>query len=137
MSKKIIRKPLIAAIGAAIITSLSGVPMANADSNPFAATQLSSGYMVADSHGGGGDMKEMGEGKCGEKEMGKGKEGKCGAMGKAKSEGKCGEGKCGGDKKAKKEGKCGEGKCGGDMKAKEGKCGGDKKGKEGKCGGDM
>ena len=89
MSKKIIQKPLTAAIGAVIITSLSGMPIANADSNPFAATQLSSGYMVADS--------KM-EGKCGE--------GKCGGkkQEKAAEEGKCGEGKCGSDKKVKKEG---------------------------------
>lgn len=105
MAKKLIQKPLIAAIGAAVITSLSAMPVANADSNPFAANQLSSGYMVADM------------------------EGKCGGDKKAAKEGKCGEGKCGGDKKA------GEGKCGGDKKASEGKCGGEKKAaKEGKCG---
>ena len=154
MSKKLIQKPLAAAIGAAFVTSLSGAPMANASENPFSATQLSSGYMVADSHM---------EGKCGE--------GKCGGKPAAKAmEGKCGEGKCGGmkmmdadgDGKVTKaefmagheklfsrkdknndgvidagemkmmEGKCGEGKCGGAKpaaKAMEGKCG------EGKCGG--
>ncbi|MCK4951345.1 MAG: hypothetical protein KAS48_05965 [Gammaproteobacteria bacterium] len=118
MTKKLIQKPLNAAIGAAIITSLSGAPLANADSNPFAANQLSSGYMVADM------------------------EGKCGGEKKVEKEGKCGEGKCGGEKKVEKEGKCGEGKCGGSMmkeekSMKEGKCGGEKKSKEGKCGGSM
>jgi len=113
MSQKVIKKPLAIALGAAFVTSLAGTPVANAAENPFAMSELSSGYVVA----------EMEEGKCGE--------GKCGGD-KTKEEGKCGEGKCGGDK-AKAEGKCGgdkameegkkmeEGKCG------EGKCGGDKK----------
>ena len=105
-------KPLVAALGAAFLAT-SVVPMASADVNPFAATQLSSGYDLANYGKGEG---KCGEGKCGGK---KGKEGKCG-------EGKCGEGKCGEGKKGK-EGKCGEGKCGG-KKGKEGKCG------EGKCG---
>ena len=109
MSNKTVKNPLALALGAAFVTSLAGASVANAAENPFSMTELSSGYMVADSH----------EGKCGE--------GKCGGEKKAK-EGKCGEGKCGGEKKAM-EGKCGEGKCGGEKKAKEGKCG------EGKCGG--
>jgi uncharacterized low-complexity protein len=105
--------PLAVALGTTFAISLSASPIVNAADNPFSATQLSNGYMVADAH----------EGKCGE--------GKCGD--KKKEEGKCGEGKCG-DKKAegscgdkKEEGKCGEGKCG-DKKKEEGKCG------EGKCG---
>ena len=108
MSQKITLKPLTLALGAAFVTSLAGTPVANAAENPFAMSDLSSGYMVADSH------------MDADKKM---------------EEGKCGEGKCGGDK-AKKEGKCGEGKCGGDKKMEEGKCGGDKKMEEGKCGGD-
>ena len=114
MSQKVTKKPLAIALGAAFVTSLAGTPVANAAENPFAMSELSSGYVVA----------EMEEGKCGE--------GKCGGD-KAKKEGKCGEGmsgdkamkegKCGGDQaetmategadKGKKEGKCGEGKCGG------------------------
>jgi len=116
MSQKSIKNPLAIALGAAFVTSLAGTPVANAAENPFAMSDLSSGYVVA----------EMEEGKCGE--------GKCGGD-KTEKEGKCGEGKCGGDK-AKAEGKCGgenktmeEGKCGGDKTKKEGKCG------EGKCGG--
>ena len=98
MSKTSTLKPLAVAMGAAFVTSLATSPVANAAENPFAMSELSSGYMVADSHM---------EGKCGE--------GKCGGeKAKATKEGKCGEGKCGGDKaKAAKEGKCGEGKCGG------------------------
>ena len=110
MSQKSTKKPLAIALGAAFITSLAAAPAANAAENPFAMSELSSGYMVA----------EMAEGKCGEGKMDK--EGKCGE-GKMDKEGKCGEGKCGGDKagaeggdKAKAEGKCGEGKCGGEKK---------------------
>ena len=100
MSQESIKKPLAIALGAAFVTTLAATPVANAADNPFAMSELSSGYMVA----------EMAEGKCGE--------GKCGgdkakAEAKSTAEGKCGEGKCGGEKKAT-EGKCGEGKCGGD-----------------------
>ena len=110
MSQKSIKNPLAIALGAAFVTSLAGTQVANAAENPFAMSDLSSGYVVA----------EMEEGKCGE--------GKCGGD-KTEKEGKCGgdkakaEGKCGGDKatatedKATEdkatEGKCGEGKCGG------------------------
>ena len=92
-------KPLITAVGAAMLTSAALAPMASAVENPFSATPLTAGYNVADGHA---------EGKCGE--------GKCGGGHSKDKEGKCGEGKCGGESKAK-EGKCGEGKCG------EGKCG--------------
>ena len=96
MSQKVIKKPLAIALGAAFVTSLAGTPVANAAENPFAMSDLSSGYVVA----------EMEEGKCGGDKTKK--EGKCGgdkaeAMAtegadKAKAEGKCGEGKCGGSK---------------------------------------
>ena len=110
MSNKTTIKPLAIAVGTVFITTLASATAANATENPFAMTELSSGYMVADTA----------EGKCGEGKM---EEGKCGGDKKA-AEGKCGEGKmeegkCGGDKKAAesadkaKEGKCGEGKCGG------------------------
>jgi uncharacterized low-complexity protein len=88
MSDKSTIKPLALAAGAAFITSLASTTVANAAENPFAMSELSSGYMVADAA----------EGKCGE--------GKCGGEKKATEEGKCGEG-------MKKEG---EGKCGGDKK---------------------
>jgi uncharacterized low-complexity protein len=94
--------PLAATLGAAVVASVMSAPVMAAE-NPFAAKELSGGYMqLAGDHGKGAEGK-CGEGKCGE--------GKCG-------EGKCGEGKCGGDKDGDKgdkggEGKCGEGKCGG------------------------
>jgi uncharacterized low-complexity protein len=99
------RKPLAAALGAAFLATAVS-PVVSADTNPFAANQLSGGYDLV-------SYDKHGEGKCGDKKA----EGKCGDK---KAEGKCGEGKCG-EKKA--EGKCGEGKCG-EKKAKaEGKCG--------------
>ena len=110
------KTPLALAIGTAFAASLAASNIANAapnSSNPFAMSELNSGYMqVAGSH--------MKEGKCGE--------GKCGGAKKDTKEGKCGEGKCGGSKSST-EGKCGEGKCGGSKSSTEGKCG------EGKCGG--
>ena len=82
------KTPLALAIGTAFVASLAASGIANAapnSSNPFAMSELNSGYMqVADSH--------MQEGKCGGD--------------KTTKEGKCGEGKCGGDK-GTKEGKCG------------------------------
>ena len=97
MSQNSTKKPLAIALGAAFVTSLAATPVANAAENPFAMSELTSGYMVA----------EMAEGKCGE--------GKCGGD-KAKAEGKCGGDKAAAEGKAMGEGKCGEGKCGGDKK---------------------
>jgi uncharacterized low-complexity protein len=124
MSEKNTMKPLALALGAAFVTSLASIPVANAAENPFAMSELSSGYMVAENQMEGGD-KAKAEGKCGEGKCGANKaEGEGGAE-KAKAEGKCGEGKCGGANKAegeggaektKAEGKCGEGKCGGEKK---------------------
>jgi len=102
MSNKNKLSPLAIALGTTFAISLSTSPILNAADNPFAATQLSNGYMVAD-HGGDGEGK-CGEGKCGDK---KDAEGNCGD--KKDGEGNCGD-KKDGDKKA--EGKCGEGKCG-------------------------
>jgi uncharacterized low-complexity protein len=87
-----IKKQLITGITLAL-TAVSGIAQAN--ENPFAATQLTTGYQVAQA-----DTKSA-EGKCGAKETdGKKAEGKCGAKetDSKKAEGKCGEGKCG-DKK--------------------------------------
>jgi uncharacterized low-complexity protein len=120
MTQKSSIKPLAFALGAAFATGLSAPAVVNAADNPFAMTELSSGYLVVAAT-----------------------EGKCGGSMKAKSdaEAKCGANKTG-DKTAR-EGKCGEGKCGankaGKKAATEGKCGGSKPSvkaaKEGKCGG--
>ena len=108
MSKETkILKPLSIAIGATFAVSMAASNIASAapaGDNPFAMSELESGYMQV-----AGKEGKCGEGKCGEgkKADSKKKDGKCG-------EGKCGEGKCGEGKKkeGKKEGKCGEGKCG-------------------------
>ena len=94
MSQKTIKSAAI--VGAAFVGSLATFSVANANENPFSATQLDSGYMQL--------AEADKEGKCGE--------GKCGGDMK---DGKDMEGKCGGDKEGSKdmEGKCGEGKCGG------------------------
>jgi uncharacterized low-complexity protein len=114
------------AASAALTAGLALSPtLVNADTNPFASAELSSGYM------------QLAEGKCGG-EMKGDHEAKCGGEMKDKAEsmkeGKCGEAKCGGEMKEKaekmKEGKCGEAKCGADKKEAEGKCG------EAKCGAD-
>lgn len=110
------KTPLALAIGTAFAASLATSSIANAapsSSNPFAMSDMSSGYMqVADAKEGKcGGAKPAQEGKCGE--------GKCGG---AKEMEKNMEGKCGGAK-ATKEGKCGEGKCGGAKPTQEGKCG--------------
>ena len=110
MTRKSNLKPVAAAVGAALVGSLSAVNLASAADNPFGASPLQGGYMqLASSHEGekeqAGEGKEMKEGKCGE--------GKCGGDMKMK------EGESGEDK-AMKEGKCGEGKCGGNMEEKKG-----------------
>lgn len=107
------------AASAALSAGLMLSPMmASADTNPFASTELSSGYM------------QLAEGGCGaNKEAKKDTEAKCGAN-KAASHA---------DKTAKK-GKHGEAKCGAEMKEKmkhgEAKHGAEKKEKmkEGSCG---
>ena len=60
MSKKTAIKPLAVALGTVFTVSLANIAITHAAENPFAMSELSSGYMVA----------EMAEGKCGE--------GKCG-----------------------------------------------------------
>jgi uncharacterized low-complexity protein len=103
MWKKTVKTPLAAAIGAAFVTSLAGASAANANADPFAMTPLASGYsLVADNM----------EGKCGNPEMAKAQEGKCGASEKETSVTKGGEGKCGSQEKQNATRKGSEGKCG-------------------------
>ena len=104
MSKKFDKKPLAIAIGTAMAGSLSAVSTANADTNPFGMSELSSGYMQV-------AQAEM---KCGE--------GKCGGEKMKEQMKKAGEGKCAGTKPAESKEKSKEGKCGG-AKTEEAKCG--------------
>lgn len=122
MIQKTSIKPLAFALGAAFVTTLSAPAVVSAADNPFAMTELSSGYLVTAAAEGkcGGSMKTRSdtEAKCGANKAGD----------KTAKEGKCGEGKCGANKAAKKaatEGKCGASKTA-DKAAKEGKCGGNK-----------
>ncbi len=106
---------LVAGTAFAATLAASNVSAASMSDNPFAMSELKSGYQLADAK----------EGKCGEAKCGANKiktkeqEGKCGDAKKATKEGQCGEGK----KKAVKEGQCGEGK---KKVEKEGQCGGKK-----------
>ncbi len=145
--KKFNKTPLATAMGTAIVSAFTTTAV-NAESNPFAMSELSDGYMqVAQSDNAAGytvkpwgkkaTEASCGEGKCGSMmdgdKMKKGMESVCGAMMKGK------EGSCGETKKTT-EGKCGEGKCGSMMdgskmkKGMESACGAMMKGKEGACG---
>ena len=148
--KKMSKTPLAAAMGTALVSSLSA-SSAQAESNPFAMSELENGYMqLAEANTGytvkpysGSKMKKeaaCGEGQCGAMmengKMKKGMENSCGAMMKGK-EGACGMGET---KPKNTEGKCGEGKCASMMengkmkKGMENSCGAMMKGKEGACG---
>ena len=77
---KFTNKPVAMAVGAAFFAS-AAPQLVNADTNPFSATPLNSGYDLAN-HAGHPEGK-CGEGSCGDEE------------GKGDQEGKCGEGTCG------------------------------------------
>jgi len=122
--KKMNKTPLAAAMGAALISSFAAMP-ANAETNPFGMTELSSGYMqlaemkCGASMGMGDAAKKTAEGACAGSATGAKKaDGSCGAMMK---DGKMKPGM--------------EKSCGAMMKGKEGACGMAKdKAKEGSCG---
>ena len=85
--------PLALALGATALGGVLAGPAALAADDPFRITELSRGYMVADSHG---DATEGEEEPCPRDGDDADADGDA-----APAEGKCGEGKCG-------EGKCGE-----------------------------
>jgi uncharacterized low-complexity protein len=101
------RKSIIAAVGGAFATSLATTPALGAAHNPFAATSLGSGYMVAEAEM-PADAAASDDGKM--------------------KDGKCAAGKCGSSMKKKKA----KAKADAESKAKEGNCGSEK-GKEGSC----
>jgi uncharacterized low-complexity protein len=94
----------ITTIGTALASSFA-VTAVNAESNPFAMTELNSGYMQL------AQSDKAGEMKCGSK------------MKMDKSEAACGEGKCGSMMENGKMKKGLEQACGAMMKGKEGACG--------------
>ena len=105
-------KPITLAIGTAFITGLAAIPAVQADTNPFSATALAGGYMVAEkaTEGECGANKKAREAECGANKAGqKVNEAECGANKKA-TEGECGANKA--QPKPVQEAKCGEAKCG-------------------------
>jgi hypothetical protein len=123
--KKINKTPLAAAMGAALISTFAAMP-ANAETSPFAMTEMSSGYM------------QLAEMKCGASMAGMAKpkaaEGAC--AGSKTEAGKKADGSCGSMMKDGKMKPGMEKSCGAMMKGKEGACGmaKDKAAKEGSCG---
>lgn len=115
--KKSNKTSLVIAVGS-FVTGLTSTQIqaqpesyTDLDSNPFALSELSSGYMqTAESDSAKDGKMKMKDGACGE--------GKCGSSMMKGSEEKTAEGKCAGNKPMPKmdkkdmEGKCGEGKCG-------------------------
>lgn len=94
--KKTNKTPLALAVGGTLVTGLTSTAIqadlqTELDANPFALTELSTGYMQtaeADSEK-DANMKMMKDGSCGE--------GKCGGAMKKGSEEKTTEGKCAGN----------------------------------------
>ena len=113
MSKTSTIKSLSLAVGTAFVAGIATAPAVQADVNPFAATTLSSGYMLADkgAEGNCGAKKPVTEAECGANKAKQAKEAECGAN-KAKQvkEAECGANKA--KPKPIKEAKCGEAKCG-------------------------
>ena len=107
-------KPNLIAMSTIVATSAFTSQLASAEDNPFKTTELSSGYMVADSHGGKHHkMKKMdtdGDGSVSKDEFMAYMEKKF-----AKKD-KNGDGVLSADEmkrmKKHRDGKCGEGKCG-------------------------
>ncbi len=118
--KKTSKTPFAIALGSTIVSGLAATAVQadntiNADSNPFALTELSAGYLqTAQSDGDNGGSMKMKDGACGE--------GKCGSSMMPSNQEKAAEGKCAGNKpmpsspKKDMSEKSGEGKCGGAMK---------------------
>lgn len=114
MSKQTIKPVTLVAniAGIALAATLAATP-AQADTNPFAMSALTSGYMMADAKGTEGQCganKGVSEAECGaNKAAKKASEGECGAN-KKPAEGECGASKA--MPKPVVEAKCGEAKCG-------------------------
>jgi len=123
--KKFNKKPLTLAMGTTAVISGFAANV-NAESNPFAMSELSSGYMVAEvsnktSHGAcGGNVADANGKRITNDNKGSSKKT---APKTKKAEGSCGEGMCGGMMEGGKMKKGMEGMCGEMMKGKEGMCG--------------
>lgn len=116
--KKFKKAPLAVAMGTAVISSFAA--NVQAEGNPFALSELSSGYMVADA--------KSSQGACGSNVSdGNGNPvttaKKTATNAAKKTEGSCGEGMCGGMMSGGKMKPGMEQKCGAMMKGHEGSCG--------------
>lgn len=126
--KKINKSPLAAAMGAAFISTLAASP-ANAETNPFGLSELSSGYMqVAAAEmacGANMDMtkSKAPEGACAGKPTKAADKPAAAPAAKPAAEGSCGEGMCGGMMQGDKMKSGMEHSCGAMMKGKDGACG--------------
>ncbi len=101
--KKSNKMPLAAAVGTAVVATFAANAV-KAESNPFAMSELSNGYMqIAESDHSGYTVKAFSQ--------------------KTKKEAACGEGKCGAMMNGDKMKKGMENACGAMMKGKEGSCG--------------
>jgi uncharacterized low-complexity protein len=111
MSKKFNRTALSIAVGTSLAAVIAGTSFASTEQNPFALTELSSGYRLADAgmaEGKCGSDKTKEEARCGANKAKNAHDAKCGSDKKKMSE----EAKCGTKKKKVVEAKCGEAKCG-------------------------
>lgn len=127
--KKFTKTPLAVTMGTAV---LSGVAAgAHADSNPFALTELTEGYMqvaagynAKDAHGAcGSNAMDSNGNKVADSKGGAKKEAGKHAPAAKKAEGSCGEGMCGGMMSGGKMKPGMEHSCGAMMKGHEGSCG--------------
>ena len=113
--KKNHKTPFAIALTASVASMSANIAQAES-SNPFALSELSSGYMqTAQADNDKSGTNKMKDGACGE--------GKCGASMMQGNQEKTVEGKCAGNKPMPAnsdakgmEGKCGEGKCGASMR---------------------
>jgi uncharacterized low-complexity protein len=125
--KKLKKSPLAAAMGAAVISSLSA--NANAEANPFGMSELNSGYMqvAAGEMACGANMGGMDKSSMGSMQppANKTAEGACAGQktAPAPAPAKAAEGKCGNKMEGDKMKKGMENVCGAQMKGKEGACG--------------
>lgn len=120
--KKLRKTPLTLAMGTTAMISGFAANV-NAESNPFAISELSSGYMVAVD-----TSNKAGSGACGGNVLDASgrkiqKSKKAAAPQNKKADGSCGEAMCGGMMDGDKMKKGMEGMCGDMMKGKEGMCG--------------
>jgi uncharacterized low-complexity protein len=124
--KKLNKTPLATAMGAMLLSGFVGE--VSADANPFALSEMSSGYMqtqtVADAKADAAEANsKVSQGGCASNVKPAPHPHKATGETTKKTEGSCGEGKCGGMMNDGKMKQGMESTCGAMMKGKEGSCG--------------